>query len=76
MNGETQVILQRLTAIEVKQEERHQENIVRMAKLEALPCDTHAERMKGIQKSNYYLWGAIGSIGTLIAAALINHFIN
>jgi len=50
MNGETQLILQRLTAIETKQDERHNENQKYMKVLNNLPCEKITERIKWIDR--------------------------
>lgn len=47
MNGvELNTILERLSALETRQEERHKENLRRMAKLDDLPCDLHKGKFK------------------------------
>ena len=61
VNGDARVILNRLIAIETKQEERHRENKIdikvlfkKMEKLDNLPCNVHIERMAWF---NRYLIG-------------------
>lgn len=58
MNGDAQLIMNKIVEIETKQEERHTENKLgmnvvfeKLAKLDNLPCEVHAERMNSFGKA-------------------------
>ena len=59
MNGETQIILDRLMKIETQQEERHRENIHRMKKLDRLPCAERARDIKYLGIGVKVLYGVV-----------------
>jgi len=61
----------RLTSIEVKQEERHQSNVVKMSKLDNLDCAAHVERMRW---QNKWLGGLTGVVGIVIGWIATLHF--
>ena len=80
MNGDLQEfyngILERLTVIETKQQERHEVNksdidalFNKLGKLDDLQCQVHSERMVWLDKSVKCLWGVL-IVGSLITMAL------
>lgn len=76
MNGETRLVLDRLQAIETKQEERHKENLIRMAKLDKIPCETHDERLKGVQRSIAWFWGLLSGAIIITIGIFVKHLLN
>jgi len=69
VNGDLGKIYAKLVAIETKQEERHTSNIIRMDKIDNLPCVIHAERMRWF---NRYLIGIFTAL-TAITGWIITH---
>ena len=77
MNGDAQLIMNKIVEIETKQEERHTENKIdmkvifkKLAKLDDLPCKIHIERMAWF---NRYLIGMSVVIGSLISWIVYTH---
>lgn len=74
MNGDAQIIMNKIVEIETKQEERHIENkedlrviFKKLGKLDKLPCEVHIERMKWFKASILGLWGVMAA--SIIGAA-------
>ncbi len=59
MNGETQIILERLTKIETQQEERHRENIKHIIKIDNLPCGERGKDIKYLGIGVKILYGIV-----------------
>jgi hypothetical protein len=79
INGDTQIILDRLTVLETKQEERHIQNkedinvlFKKLRVLDSLKCNVHDERMGWMIKWLYGLGFTVGGIITWIG---YNHLV-
>ena len=66
MNGDAQLIMNKIVEIETRQEERHLDNksdikviFKKLAKLDNLKCDVHTERMSGIDGKINWLWTVV-----------------
>ena len=77
MNGDAQLIMNKITEIETKQKERHVENKIAMKvvfkkllKLDDLPCAVHAERMTWF---NRYLIGLMAIISSVFIWLVKTH---
>lgn len=79
MNGDAQQIINKITEIATRQEERHTENTKilkvifgKLEKLDELPCKVHIERMLWF---NRYLIGLAGIVGAVITWMVKTHLV-
>ena len=53
MNGDSQIIFNKLEAMEAKQDKRHEDNLKTFGNLQ---CDRHDERMNGLKGDITWMW--------------------
>lgn len=80
MNGDAQLLMNKIVEINTRQEERHNENqkvlgviFKKLTKLDNLPCEVHIERMKWFNRSIIGLWSVIAAVTIGAAGVWINH---
>jgi hypothetical protein len=83
MNGPEKMIYdavvgieKKLTEIETRQSERHEQNKKFFTKVDNLPCDTRIEQTKSIIKSLNRLWTCLWAIVFAFIISFIKHVVS